>query len=75
MIHAKCRGMVPSRSRGTGTDVFFPEKGQSPNPGKVICFTCPVRLQCLEYRDEVGANDGIWGGVIIKNGVKKNDAT
>jgi WhiB family redox-sensing transcriptional regulator len=44
--------------RGHDVAVFFPERGTSPEPGKAICATCPVRAECLAAADD----DGIWGG-------------
>ena len=43
---------------GHDVAVFFPERGTSPEPGKAICATCPVRAECLAAADD----DGIWGG-------------
>lgn len=28
----------------------------------MICFSCPVRAQCEEYRRETDSRYGIWGG-------------
>lgn len=45
---------------GVGTDVFFPERGESYLEALRMCSTCPVAEQCAE----VGRNerDGIWAG-------------
>lgn len=57
---ARCRDADPSR--------FFPPKGQSTDDAVRICWTCPVREDCLdyamrrEYRDP-DARDGVWGGL------------
>lgn len=42
---------------------FFPPRGRpSKNPHwKQVCFTCPVRLECLNYAI-VHEEDGNWGG-------------
>lgn len=43
-------------------DLWFPEKGCSPNQAKRLCRSCPVIMECLEwavYRVEV---HGVWGG-------------
>lgn len=59
---AACRGLGPRR-RGD-PDPFFPEKGQVAlaNEGRKICFGCPVRRECLEYKEATGSNYGTWGG-------------
>ncbi|MFD4740570.1 WhiB family transcriptional regulator [Streptomyces virginiae] len=41
---------------------FFPDKGGSTAVAKRICFTCPVRRDCLDYALTNGEQHGIWGG-------------
>lgn len=43
-------------------DLFYPDRGQSAQPAKIICSTCPVRVQCLRYAIEGREWWGIWGG-------------
>lgn len=65
MEHAACAGHAPNkRENPEAVDPWFPEKGQSPNEGKKFCFTCPVRIECDEYRKRTGSKGGMWGGVI-----------
>ncbi|QOP65370.1 WhiB family transcription factor [Gordonia phage Diabla] len=33
-------------------------------------MSCPVRLECLDYRERTGSTDGIWGGITTKRGSK-----
>lgn len=33
----------------TDSEVFQPEKGESPRPPKVICARCPVTEDCLAH--------------------------
>lgn len=42
--------------------MFFPEKGQSAkgNDAIMLCFECPVRAECQDYRKRTGTNYGIW---------------
>jgi WhiB family redox-sensing transcriptional regulator len=45
-----------------GGDLWHPEKGKAAKPAKMICHTCPVEQQCLEFallHDE----RGVWGGM------------
>ena len=45
-------------------EAFFPEKGGSTRPAKLVCRGCEVRAECLEYaleHEDVG-RFGIWGG-------------
>jgi hypothetical protein len=50
MKRAACRGMAPSDGR-TERHIFFPERGDmdSVNLAKLICSTCTVQKQCLQY--------------------------
>ena len=46
-------------------DVWFPEKGGSPEPARAICARCPVRDKCLVWALE-HEDYGIWGGTTEK---------
>lgn len=48
-------------------DLFFPGRGQSAKPAKIICSMCPVRVECLSYAIENREWDGIWGGTNEKD--------
>lgn len=46
---------------------FFPEDEMGRNEAKAVCFTCPVRKECLQYALRLpalygGDGGGIWGG-------------
>lgn len=43
-------------------DMFFPEKGQAAkgNEAILICFECPVRDACDDYRKRTDTRFGIW---------------
>lgn len=47
----------------TDPDAFYPEKGGSTAPAKLICMRCPVAGACLEYAQENHEYYGIWGGL------------
>jgi len=51
-------------------DIFFPGPGQSAlaNQAKAICFRCPVREECKQYKIDSGSTEGIWGGESNKRG-------
>ena len=49
--------------RGTDLTVFFPGRGESAEPARQICASCPVRQQCLEYALRHTITHGIWGGL------------
>jgi WhiB family transcriptional regulator, redox-sensing transcriptional regulator len=49
--------------RGTDLNVFFPEPGESAEPARHICTSCPVRQPCLEFALSHGITHGIWGGL------------
>ena len=66
MTKAKCAGKAPNkRIHPEEPDLWFPAKGESPNPGKIFCFTCPVRKECDDYRLRTGS-EGMWAGVLKK---------
>jgi WhiB family redox-sensing transcriptional regulator len=44
-------------------EVFYPEKGGTTAPAKLICAQCPVVDECLAYALEHGERFGIWGGL------------
>jgi WhiB family transcriptional regulator, redox-sensing transcriptional regulator len=49
--------------RGVDLGVFFPGRGESAEPARRICASCPVRQQCLDYAINHGIVQGIWGGL------------
>lgn len=42
--------------------LFFPERGETANPAKAICHSCPVIAECLNYAIANNEGLGIWGG-------------
>lgn len=34
----------------------------------MTCFSCPVRKECIAYKEETKSSDGIWGGEYSKRG-------
>lgn len=69
MKEGKCVDKAPNkRLNPTAPDLWFPEKGEPTNPGKIICFTCPVRTDCNDYRARTGTRFGMWAGEIRKPG-------
>lgn len=44
-------------------EIFFPVPGGKHTTAKLICRSCPVREQCLEYAQAHRLRDGIWGGL------------
>jgi WhiB family transcriptional regulator, redox-sensing transcriptional regulator len=49
--------------RGTGPDLFFPERGESADPARQICARCPVRQPCLACALDKAITHGVWGGL------------
>lgn len=48
-------------------ELFFPEKGRSPKPAKLLCATCPVAGDCLTHALDMGyETSGVWGGTTEK---------
>lgn len=50
----------------TDPDAFFPELGESPQPGKRICGECDVRPECLAWAIRNREQHGIWGGMSLE---------
>lgn len=52
--HGACRGQ---------TSVMFPTRGESSEPGKALCASCPVHAECEEWAATVpAAQTGIIAG-------------
>jgi len=49
--------------RGAELKVFFPDRGESAEPARQICASCPVRQPCLEFALRHAITHGIWGGL------------
>jgi WhiB family transcriptional regulator, redox-sensing transcriptional regulator len=49
--------------RGADLKVFFPGRGESAEPARQICASCPVRQPCLEFALSHTITHGIWGGL------------
>jgi WhiB family redox-sensing transcriptional regulator len=48
---------------GTDPDLFFPERGASPDDAKAVCGGCVVRWECLEAALARREQYGVWGGL------------
>lgn len=51
---AVCKGHDPAP--------WFPQTGQSAEPGKTLCGTCPAQPSCLGWALAKREQLGIWGG-------------
>jgi WhiB family transcriptional regulator, redox-sensing transcriptional regulator len=49
--------------RGADLELFFPGRGESADPARRICTSCPVRQPCLDYAITNRIVHGIWGGL------------
>lgn len=64
MPMAKCRGMDP--------ELFFPTANgingaRQAERAKAICRTCPVIVECGQYREATQSSWGVWGGTVIRD--------
>ena len=48
--------------KGEDTETFFPSLGQATAPPKMLCGTCPVKIECLTLALERSEFWGVWGG-------------
>ena len=53
-----CRGLDP--------DIFYPASEEEAGPAKVVCGTCAVRQQCVEFALTNREREGVWGGATEK---------
>lgn len=60
---AACKGMDPILFFGPENPESVKEKRDREDAAKVICHTCPVKHDCLEYALEAREAYGIWGGL------------
>lgn len=58
MLYAACRGESPS--------IFFFEDTSPNHQARRTCYTCPVRIDCLEYATEHEKDWGVWAGVTAR---------
>ena len=49
--------------RGADLGLFFPGRGESAEPARLVCAGCPVREPCLDYALGNGITSGVWGGL------------
>lgn len=47
----------------TDPEIFFPEKGKSSAEAKLVCRSCPVAEECLEFAIVTRQKFGVWGGL------------
>lgn len=56
--YAACRGDDPS--------TYFFEDTSPNHQARRTCYTCPVRIDCLEYATEHEKDWGVWAGVTAR---------
>lgn len=58
---------------GGNTNLFFPTKEDHSScslqiaMSRLICVTCPVRIDCLKFALENNEKHGIWGGIVPRD--------
>lgn len=60
---------------GYDPELWYPHPTTEASTATALCSICPIRLQCLEAALERGEPDGIWGGVLFRNGRQVDPAT
>lgn len=55
---AACRG-----DRGVDRAWFFSSERADQLKAKLVCASCPVRSQCLDYALAIAVDHHIWGGL------------
>lgn len=56
--YAACRGDDPA--------IYFFEDTSPNHQARRTCYTCPVRIDCLEYATEHEKDWGVWAGVTAR---------
>jgi WhiB family redox-sensing transcriptional regulator len=56
-VNAACKG---------ATDVFFPERGGDHRRAQMVCASCPVSAECLEFALNTGQKEGVWAGLGVR---------
>lgn len=46
-----------------GGDLWFPDIGEDGGPAKLICASCPVQVECLQWAVDTSEQHGIYGGL------------
>ena len=57
--------MTQARCSEVDPELFFPERGDatSPRKARIICNSCEVKVECLQYSIDNDERFGIWGGL------------
>jgi hypothetical protein len=59
--------MERAACRGHPLELFFPAPGADTKEAHLICASCPVRTECLEYAVADSELAGIWGGTSARS--------
>ena len=54
--------MASAACSRAGPADYFPTKGHAPTAARVVCASCPVQAQCLDYALAHEDLAGVWGG-------------
>lgn len=57
------RWMSKANCQGVPVSVFFPKSGTRPHDGLLLCQTCVVKDECLNYALVNNIHWGLWGGM------------
>jgi WhiB family redox-sensing transcriptional regulator len=60
--------------KGSDNDLWFPERGDNGIHAKAVCWSCPVRLECLTHAMEHNEREGIWGGYSARQRSRMKEA-
>lgn len=47
---------------GEGNDLAVHEQHER---ARMVCYVCPVQMDCLQYWVDIGEESGIWGGLTV----------
>jgi WhiB family redox-sensing transcriptional regulator len=66
--------MDRAQCRDEDRALFFPSVGSSSTKARVVCSTCPVRQECLDFALADNELTGVWGGTTTQERKKLRTA-
>ena len=72
--HAACGQIDHNGNTIHDPDLWFPHRNETRarlDEARSICWSCPVREQCLQFAIDTSQTHGIWGGMTYRQRLKE----